>query len=325
MRFHVQAGEVFLHCLQPRGGNIKRGNVRFSGDQLGGFAAGGGAEVEHFPAFNAAQRNDRQRGGKVLHPPAAVLKTGQFGDAAGVVKSDAAAAHQPAAEFFAPVFGIRADGDVERRFLDGGLLDGGDLPPGVVAAKHFLKGRREEGQRWPGGYLSAVAADFAQYGVDEAAGIFAAFFLGQFDIAVDGGVVGRVKVKDFDRAEDDCGMRRVRPGGDFFGGVTANHAFDEFLPPKRRHHQPFDESRFLRGKPLSSSALPPTPGRIERFHVNFESRIANVHVCFPFQINCPVTGSLGNCGGKYKCESNLTLLYFCEIYYSLMRKTKKSD
>lgn len=86
-------------------------------------------------------------------------------------------AHQPAAEFFAPVFGIRADGDVERRFLDGGLLDGGDLPPGVVAAKHFLKGRREEGQRWPGGYLSAVAADFAQYGVDEAAGIFAAFFL----------------------------------------------------------------------------------------------------------------------------------------------------
>ena len=302
--------------MQTGGGNVERGHPGAFGQQLRRFATRRGAYVKRRFAFDVAERDNRQRGGKILHPPGAFFITGQSAHAAGVCQADAAVGKQGAAERGAQIFGVFAGGDVKRRFGQGGALHGVDFRFCETAGQHFAKSRRKKRQRRQSGKFFRVAADFAQNGVDETAGKPAAFTFCQRHVAVDGGVIRRVKIKNFRHAEQKRRLRGVRPGGNFARPVTGGDFFEKLLSAERGLHQPQHKSAVVRGKFFRQLFPAAVSGRIEALTVELKGKIANIHFVRVLFLAFFVA-SLRKSPGKYKCENDLTLLYFYEIYYSL--------
>ena len=78
----IQAGEVFREPLQPLGRAVDREHLGAGGCELRGLAAGRGAEIGDALAGLRLEQAGREGGGGVLHPPFAVLVTGQLADRA---------------------------------------------------------------------------------------------------------------------------------------------------------------------------------------------------------------------------------------------------
>ena len=82
-----EAGEIGGKPLQPVGGDVDRGHLGAGGGELGGLAAGRGAEIGDALAGDVAKQAGGQGGGHVLHPPGALGETGERFDGVRIGKA----------------------------------------------------------------------------------------------------------------------------------------------------------------------------------------------------------------------------------------------
>ena len=74
-RFKLQSFKIFLQAFEPSNRPVKSGDLGARGGHLRGLAAGSCRKIGDPFAFNVAKQLNGQRGGGVLHPPGAILKT----------------------------------------------------------------------------------------------------------------------------------------------------------------------------------------------------------------------------------------------------------
>ena len=101
-----QARQVGFKGFQAGGGPVDGDHPCARTCQLGGLAAGGGAQIGYGFTRNIAQQPCRQGSRCVLHPPDAFVITGEFRDMAGTSEPDRTGGKYLAAEFFGPQPGI---------------------------------------------------------------------------------------------------------------------------------------------------------------------------------------------------------------------------
>ena len=108
---------------QPRLGAVDRGDRGAGKGELRRLAAGRRAKIGHALALHVAEEACGQGGRSVLHPPPALVETGQLLDAALGQEPHASRRQHAAREPLGPQLGIALDGEIERRLDE---MGGGD-------------------------------------------------------------------------------------------------------------------------------------------------------------------------------------------------------
>jgi 4-amino-4-deoxy-L-arabinose transferase-like glycosyltransferase len=162
-----ETGEIFLKPRKPRRIALDRRHLRPSGGELGGLAAGRGAEIEDaFPGLGAKQPR-RERGGDVLDEEAALgeAREGAYGrsrrQAPGA--GGQAETNLEARLFVCPLF-IICPGEIERRLA---VVHLGDHPRPLAPAPPEPRGRVEAGRVELVEHGFSHPRDAAQHGIDK--------------------------------------------------------------------------------------------------------------------------------------------------------------
>ena len=163
------AAEVLLQRLHALLRPVEGDDPRSRRGELHRLAARRRAHVEDALARRRRQQSRRQRGGRVLHPPCAVVVSGQPGDPSGIRQPHRSGRQQRSAERLRQRFGVGLGGQIERGAGAVRDLHRRDRPdaPGLRQRTAQPCGQARRPQILP--RLGAVLGDLAQHRVDEAA------------------------------------------------------------------------------------------------------------------------------------------------------------
>ena len=166
----AETGEVFPQADETARRAVDGGHARAGRQQLGGLAAGRGADLDHPPAREGTQQAHRQRRRRVLDPPSRRVVAGQRGHGAGACEPERPARQKRRVEPSGPGRRVRNDGEIERRLPQMSFRHGaaGRGAVSLLPAPPEPAGRVQAGR-----IQSRDGVDFAggaaEDGVDEAA------------------------------------------------------------------------------------------------------------------------------------------------------------
>ncbi len=203
--------QILPQPAKPRLGAVDGGDARASGGELGSLSARGGAEIGDGSVGDIAKESGGKRGGRVLHPPGALIVTRQLRHLSMHRRPQRAGRKDTRAERLRPARGVALDSKVERWLLRMGSGDGAGDFGAVIAhpARHQPSGRIEGECVDPGEALRALLRDPPQHRIGEAAVVRGPPVRAcEPHREIDGGVVGDIEKEDL-RGPDQ--QRRFKP------------------------------------------------------------------------------------------------------------------
>ena len=188
--------EIGLEPLHARGRKLAGRDRRAGLTELGGLAAGRGTEIGGSAAGEVAEKLDGKRGGRILHPPSAIVKAGKLGHRpVQRVEPHGRGTDHASAERVGPAFRIALHRQVDGSRMAVGLSNGSGLFRPILRAQALHQpGRAIDIERQDGRRLARHPAQNGIHQPLEAAG--AGIGLGRGDGEIDGGRIRHVQKAD---------------------------------------------------------------------------------------------------------------------------------